>query len=173
MSHVAMLLALCALASSPTLGLVDGVSGPFVKFRYHGQPRVKCMNCKIRGTNVAPELIGDGVVCAPVPSEESKWDCEVPKPVKRFRVCQNNTQLEVVINPTAALTVFRAPESLASKRYTETPPPCADQEQSWWSSLGTVVWLFGFVVGKLTIGFLRGPVSGHLTNHWLQHKKKS
>lgn len=169
---------LCVLAAAPVLALVDGTSGPFVKFRYHGEPRVKCMNCKIRGDNLAPDLIGDGVVCAQVVGEENKWDCEVPKPVKRFRIAQNATQLEVVINPSTALTVVRPPLSLAVPRCTAAPPcECVaaqvQEEQTSWSFYATTaVGMLVLALGKLVIAFLRGPVSGHLTSFWLNKKKE-
>ncbi len=149
-------------ATHRAAALVGGTQAPFVKFRYHGEPRVKCMNCKVGGENLAPSLIGDGVVCVPV--EDHEWDCEVPEPVRRFWVSHNHTELVVVINRSTALTLYRDPASLV---YTSE----ARQEDNWWYYLATVLFAVAATVGKFGIAFMRGPVSGHLTS-WCLSKSE-
>ena len=103
------------------------------------------MNCRVAGENLAPSLIGDGVVCSPL--EGHTWDCEVPAPVRRFWVSQNQTELVVVIN--------RSQEK---------------EETGDWSLYFLVPFLFA--AGKFVIAFMRGPVSGHLTSWFLRKREK-
>ncbi len=150
-------------ATRHVAALVGGAQAPFVKFRYHGEPRVKCMNCKVGGENLAPALIGDGVVCVPV--EDHEWDCEVPEPVRRFWVSHNHTELVVVINRSTALTLYRDPSSLV---YNSQPR----QEEHWSFYIKTALCAVAVTVGRFGIAFMRGPVSGHLTSWWLSRSEE-
>ena len=133
--------------------LVEDRTRAIVKFRYHGNPRVKCSNCRLGGTNYAPALIGDGVACVQE-VEPAVWDCEVPEAVRRFRVARNGTEL-VVLADRAALV--------------DAPP---EQSKGW--SFGVQYALWGVVLAswRFLLQFIRGPVSGQLTAWWLRGKEK-
>ena len=156
-----LLVVVLLCATRHAAALVGGTRAPFVKFRYHGEPRVKCMNCKVGGENLAPALIGDGVVCVPV--EDHEWDCEVPEPVRRFWVSHNHTELVVVITRSTALTLYRDPSSLAYASEER-------QEDNGWFYLALCA--AAAAVGKFGIAFMRGPVSGHLTSWWLSKSEE-
>lgn len=147
MTFVVLVVLFSLFPSVPAL--IGGTNAPFVKFRYHGTPRVKCMNCKIKGENLAPELIGDGVACTPM--DNQVWDCEVPDPISRFWVSQNHTELIVVIRRDRIISETKETWSFYVPAF-----------------VGTVV----FAVGKFVIAFMRGPVSGHLTSWFLRKREK-
>jgi hypothetical protein len=138
---VAFIIVLTSLGAE---ALIEDRSVALVKFRYHGKPRVKCVNCRVAGKNYAPELIGDGVAC--LLEKTGIWDCELPDAVRRFRVSSNHTELVVVADREAL------------------------REEKWSFHLQSAFWGIFFYATRFLIQFIRGPVSGQLTAHWLRSK---
>jgi hypothetical protein len=140
-----VLIIIFSLYTQVTNGLVEDHSVSLVKFRYHGTPRVKCVNCRVKGKNYAPDLIGDGVAC--LLEKTGIWDCELPTAVRRFRVTANHTELVVI----ADRDVLR--------------------EDKWDFHVQSALWGIFFYATRFLIQFIRGPVSGQLTAHFLKKRK--
>ena len=140
-------------ATTTAMSLVEDPSRAVVKFRYHGTPRAKCSNCRVGDTNYAPIILGDGISCV-LEANGVTWDCEVPSPVRRFRVAYNNTELVVLVDRTEL-------QSGGSR---------ASVEDSWLSYVGMVcVGLVG-ATWRFLLQFIRGPVSGNLTAWFIRER---
>lgn len=142
-----------AAITTTVVALVEDPSTAVVKFRYHGTPRVKCSNCRVGDINYSPVILADGISCV-LEANEVTWDCEVPYPVRRFRIAYNNTELVVLVDRTEL-------QEVGSRVSTS---------KSWLTCISVgCVGLLG-AAWRFLLHFVRGPVSGNLTAWFLRER---